>query len=404
VKAFLLAIVFFVSFTDAFSLGPWLKLWVIFTLAVIPLTLISVFRVGRISVSCYKGEDLLILLLFLALVISSFFRPSPLSLNYLFAYFFIFIICYLYLKGVFHNFISPRQLLKANFVGVYFVTFFVLLDFFCWFLLHIDLQEFIPRTRDPSAVYMRLFRRSYGFATEPTILAFYFNTLGVMAVWYAWYRLPIARHLRFFLVSLAFFAWLTTFSAVAFVALPVSFLISVVVTKFWNPFINYKVVMVFFCSVVITSAFMLLTLDDDSLHYVLPLYEKVTLQQVGEGARPERWMNDVQIISERPFLGQGLGFASSSGRGSSVNWYLFLTMEGGLISSVPIMLFIFVSYLRIASKKIPGQIWFMSAFLAGSIHLFAISAFFHPFLWFLLILYFVYSEKFDVNFSKKESA
>jgi len=242
----------------------------------------------------------------------------------------------------------------------------------------------MPRSRAASAVSMGTCRRSYGFSTEPTILAFYLNTLGVIGIWNLCESFQIKRLLKSLLVFSYIIAWLTTISAVALVALPFSLFVCYFLIKLRQPLFSKRGTFVAVVCCIMLCVSVPLTLSDKVTPYFAPIYHKLSLNQEKEGSRPQRWKSDLSVVSESPWTGQGLGYATSAGRGSSVNWYLFLTMEGGLISSLPAILFLFFSFIRIYFSQVPGKLWFMSAFMAGSIHLVTISAFFHPFLWTLL--------------------
>lgn len=181
-------------------------------------------------------------------------------------------------------------------------------------------------------------------------------------------------------------------TSVAIPALPFSLFLCFFLVILKKPAINKKSIY----GVAIVCVFiigMLPIYKKEVTYYFSPIYKKVTLQQESAGSRPIRWLHDLKLVSLSPIVGHGPGYASESGRGSSVNWYLFLTMEGGLISSVPVLLFMLFSFMRIYLSKIPGRLWFMSAFMAGAIHLAAISTFFHPFLWMLLIIFFTYDKQ-----------
>jgi hypothetical protein len=208
-KFLLYSLIFFVSFTDAFALSGWFKLWVIIVFLILPVSIIKILSKKKISVGCYVKEDILILVLFSGLILSTFVNFHDRSFNYLLAYIFVFGIFYLYLKLVFTNFSVYYKILAINSYAVILVASFSLFDFVLWYYFNFDIQSYIPRSRETGAIYLGMFRRSYGFATEPTILAFYFNTLGVIGVWYLWHRLNFTVFFKIVCTTICFLGCLT---------------------------------------------------------------------------------------------------------------------------------------------------------------------------------------------------
>ena len=99
---------------------------------------------------------------------------------------------------------------------------------------------------------------------------------------------------------------------------------------------------------------------------------------------------EIKVIAGDRITVTGVGSTNATGtRGSNINWYIFLTVEGGLLSSIPIMLFLVFSFVRIAYSRVPGKMWFLVGLTAGAVHFLAISTFFYPFLWILLIMFFL---------------
>lgn len=381
--------VFFISFTGAFALGEWAKLHVVLVSIIIPLSFVYISKKKTINIKCYKPEDLFIILMFIGLSLSSLISPNQKSFNYLLAYFFIFGASYLILKGVICNYCNYRKLLNVNTLSVIFVSSFAIIDFIGFYYFNFDIQSIIPRSRDASATYLGIFRRSYGFATEPTILALYFNTLGILAVWNLWKYMKCCNVAKFLFTLIFIGAWMSTFSAAGVASLLAGFLISF--SSLWlrvqKVHIYKRHLMLLILAMLILSTFSF-SFRGEIKSFTAPIIRKITLQK-GASVRMEQWRRGLSDIIENPVFGYGPGNTSVSGSVSNINWYIFLTVEGGLVSSLPIILFLIFSYIRIASSKVTGKIWFMTGFIAGSIHFMAISTFFHPFLWFFLIIFFL---------------
>jgi hypothetical protein len=301
---------------------------------------------------------------------------------------------FLILKGIFCNVVNWRKALNANTLGIIFVSLFVICEFCLEYFWRINIQEYIPRAREARATYLGVFSRSYGLATEPTILAFYFNTLGPIGMWnlYKWYHWN--RIWKRATVIVFIVAWVTTFSAAGLVFLPASIAISLGLITWKKDFEKIsvrKVLKVWLLIGLILTSFAFAQSKYKITRYALPLWHKISLQQTGY-TRAQKWNEGIESIKKHIILGQGLGARSESGRSSNINWYIFLAAEGGLISSAPILLFLFFTFIRIYQSNVKGKLWFMSGFLAGTMHLMVVSTFFHPFLWLLIILFFMSHE------------
>jgi len=378
--------IFFLSFTE-------LRLPILFLMIIVPIAFVRIISKQRISISCYKHEDILILLMFIGLLISTLVNTSIKSLNYILAYFFIFGVSYIFLKGVLYNFSDVKKLLNVNTFAVLFVAIFSVIDFVSFSFLNVDVQQIIPRSKEATATYMGgMFRRSYGFASEPTILALYFNTLGILGIWNLWKRTNIIKPSKILLTVIFLLAWISTFSAAGWGSFFISILISAALITLINmkkkkvtlSKKKLKIVALAMLSIIIIIPMY----QKEIKNFILPVYKKITLKEVAT-VRTAHWKWGFENIVESPVFGRGLGSTSEAGRVSTINWYIFLTMEGGLISSIPIILFMLFSYVRIFLSKVEGKFWFMSGFMAGSMHFFAISTFYYPFLWFFLIIFFM---------------
>ncbi len=395
------AYIFFASWTDSFSLSEKLPLHIVILGAIVVVFIIA-FLNGKKNLSrAYKPEDFLVILCFIGVCLSGLLNPNGKTVNYVIAYFAVFIIGYLLLKGIVAQNINWQTLLKINTIALIFVALFTIFEFLIEFLTGFDIQTFIPRENPARATYLLRFPRAYGFAHEPTILAFYFNTLGLIGLWKLWYWNSIGRvfhryWLKIPLTLIAIFAWLSTFSAAGFVFLPCSIILANCLKKRHNfsrtisPRLIFLVVL---SIVIVTILFSIVSLNifqsrEIINEYTDPLLTKVTLQDDKHvNIRVTAWITSLDNIRRSLVFGIGVGHQSDSGLNSSFNWYLFLMLEGGLISFLPIAVFLCISFLRIAMSNVQGKLWFMTGFLAGAMHLLVIATFYHPFLWILLILF-----------------
>lgn len=390
--------IFFASWSNAYKLGRYLpipNLLAIFLSIAFILYLLSVSLRIKFNYMQYRKEDLLLLLCLFMLSFSGILHLNEKTINYLLAYSFTFIISYLLLKGVFCKFVTAQNALKVNSIAILFVSLFLVVEFGLRYFFSFNIQDFIPRTVDAQATYLTIFNRSYGFSNEPTNVAMYLNILAPIGLWQLWmWRRKHKLILKLFLTFLVVFGWLTTFSAAAVVSLTVSMFLSVGLMWLCNPQSLFRLrtstILCFF--VVVVCVISIATNERISAtisEFAQPIIQKITLQRGGEGSRISRWQNDIQEIEARPVIGHGPGYRSSKLGSSSVNWYLFILLEGGIASLIPLLLFIGCSALRILNSFVPGKYFFLVGFLAGAIHLSAVSTFYDPFLWLLLILFYV---------------
>lgn len=408
----LYSLVFLLSFSSAFNLARWIPLWMlpcilIFTLAIISL-LSGKYKFPK---KAYVNEDYLLILLIIGVILSTTLNHHPRSNNYILAYTFIFGVLYLFFKGLFCKYCRYKTLLKINTLAVIFVTVFCLIDFLTYNFLGIDVQSWIPNTNERIATYavatLRV-RRSYGFSSEPTILALYFNTMGSLAIYSLWNTFQIREFLKWGFTAIFILAYLTTFSAAGFAGLIVAVPTCLLLIELQKPNLSRgrlrKSILVILLAIIVSFVYNL----DGIFDYFEGILGKVSLMEFGETTRTSNWMRDLSKIVESPIFGHGMGYLSSNNMVSSINWYIFLTLEGGLISSLPIISFIVLTFARIYSSSIPGKFFYMFGLLSGAIHYIAISTFFHPAYWILLIFYFVHRQAYgkvpiDVQTEKSES-
>jgi hypothetical protein len=395
------AYIFFASWTDSFSLGKNLPLHIVI-LGTIVVVFIIAFLNGKKNMSrAYKPEDFLVILCFIGVCLSGVLNPNGKTVNYVTAYFAVFIIGYLLLKGIVAQNINWQTLLKINTIALIFAALFTISEFLIEFLTGFDIQTFIPRENPARATYLLRFPRAYGFAHEPTILAFYFNTLGPIGLWNLWHWNSIGRvfyryWLKISLTLIAIFAWFSTFSAAGFVFLPCSLILANCLKKrhkFSRTISPRLLSLIVLIMVLVTVIFSMVSLNIFQFREIIneytdPILTKITLQDDKHvNMRVNAWINSLDNIPRSPVFGRGVGYQSDAGLNSSLNWYLFLMLEGGLISLFPIAVFLCTSFLRITVSNVQGKLWFMTGFLAGAMHLLVISTFYHPFLWILLIIF-----------------
>ncbi|SIR46716.1 hypothetical protein [Halanaerobium kushneri] len=388
--------VFTISWVDTFSLGDWFPLHVLIGSAIFFIFFIkTLLRNGKINFNVINVDDLFLLIAIFGMLTSSLFNSNIKSINYIMAYLYVFLIGYLSLKIIFFQTISFKSLLRFNFLGVLFVSIFSVIEFFLELFFKINIQTLLPRHKEAKAVYMGI-SRSYAFSPEPGVVAFYFTTLAPIAVWYLWSFSRIKKINKVLLSLIMLSGWLSTFSAAGLVFLPLSFFISTFIILFLNKKnITISKNRLMYIWILIIIIFILFYFNIDVIsYYFRGIYDKVTFRNISSGQdRLSRWVYGLNNIKDNLLFGTGLGNTSVQGRGSTTNWYMFLTLEGGIISSFPIFIFLLLSFIRIFKSNIKGKIFFLTGFIGGTMHFLVISTFQHSFLWLLLIIFSVYNEE-----------
>lgn len=398
-----LAYIFVISWTDTFSLGKWFPMHVVITIVIIPFFLLQVLQNEKLPRQSIKKEDTFIFLLIFTLFLGLLRNYSDKSINYIAAYILIFICEFIIIKLVIYKNVKLEKVLYTNFIAVVFVSIFVLLEFSLNHFLNINIQEFLPRTRVNSATYLRIYTRSYGLATEPGVLAFYYNTMGVLAIGYLWTKSNTLKYKKIIFTTLILLAFFTTFSSAGFTFILLAIAIVKVLNLIKNPNKNIKLNKIITFSIIVFSIFFLIAINSSIVlqiqEFITPIINKVTLGDNVHSAsdRVSRWVASVDNIKENPILGKGLGSTSVSGVGSSTNWYLFLAMESGVLALIPVILFIISTFIRMLKSKHKNKAFYLTGFIAGCMHLTVMSTFYHPFLWFLIVMF-----NFDNDSSKNK--
>lgn len=384
-----LAYIIFVCWMSTFALGPWLRIPTILAIAVAVSAGLSAVVSMRLTLPRIFGvEDAFIGVGIVALMLVTLVHGATTqSFGYISAYFFVFGVQYLFLKAAFASVVTAREVLWANVIGVCVVCCYVLLETFAQSVIGFDIQSVLPRSREASAYYASQIRRAYGPTTEPTMLALYFNTLGPLAIHTVW---ETNRRMGIAFGVIAILCWSATWSAagVACLLLGLGSVAVIYAFRSVNRLIKTLVTSTVAAAIIITILVMPGVQRTVST-YSATLIEKITLspERRTSGSRETRWIEDWAVFADNALIGVGLGENLSESRGSSTNWYLYLAVQGGIVSVLPFVLFIAGSYLRIIRSSIRERWVVMISFIAGATHFLTASVFFHPYLWLLIAIF-----------------
>lgn len=411
ISLLLYSYIVFASWGGAFALGPWFPIHVLVLLSAFVLSIPRILTDRKFPKGIYRFEDIFICLGLAGIAVSGILHPNEKTLNYLGAYFYIFGIGYLALKFLLYKNTSMDKLFTVNMVTVLFIAAFAAVEVMSGYFLGFDIQTVIPRDRPAGAIYNGVLLRAYGFATEPGTVAFYFNTLGILALWKLWDYKSAHGFLKAFLTGLLALAWICTFSAGGFAFLAVSVIIVLAVrscdatitkkkvlattssnncrqpTRDYRPAWNKLAIL----AALLLTVYLIGEHSKLVKYAIEPIVEKVTLQT--DEVRLTHWNYAIDNMFENPFFGKGIGYLSSRGEGSSHNWYLFLALEGGFIAAACFVLFLICTFMRILQSKITLKYWFMAGFLAAGLGFLTFSAIHDPFPWILIAIFNVVEQK-----------
>ena len=399
------AIFFFASWTHAYSIGPY---------ATIPNVLIGVclvlFFVGRAGAQEHpiikiRSEDLSLLVFVAITVVSCVAFSNSKTTNYLFAYLFSFVFFAIVVREIIVEFGSSVGLLNANLAGIVFVSIFTIAEFFLNVFLQFDVQDYVVRTTPADALYF-IFPRVYGFSEEPTYLAWYYNTLGPVGMVYLWTTCRVSAVLRTSVTFIFICGYVLTFSAAG----PIFLLLAAVVAGVAQLFQisshrfgkrSSRAVVTSFGLVLSTLViFVFFSSNLDGLpvsEFFDRILEKITLSQSNVDARAPKWSVDLARSLSQPLLGQGPGYLSSVNQHSSLNLFIFVALEQGVIAAAALLLFYLSVGMRIWMAKIPYKKAILTGYCAGVFHLFTMTQHYHPCLWLLIALAYLMRKENEVS-------
>lgn len=324
--------IFFLSWSSVLRVSDWAPLPLVLLLMTVLFLFggcLVRFSSGKpIALSLYPFDWLIMIGLFL-MTIFVIFIPTANGGNYWLAYVVVFG-SYLLLLIFGCRALDIGMILRANYYGINFVCVFIVLEVIGRMVTGNNIFEWIPRTREATAIVTVGMSRAYGLSTEPTQVGNYFCSFFPFAVYYASRYTQFNIKIYIFLLS---FAAVLTFSAAMFVVGISSLCLYFMLVKDKVDFLRNSLWVLFAAAVGIVVLVTYLDLSDILLGALSSVTDKVSLQSTGKSNSArllllEAGLND---IANSPLFGIGLGTASSKGLGSNINWYVFLAVEAGLI-------------------------------------------------------------------------
>ncbi|MCG9563276.1 hypothetical protein L1D28_16950 [Vibrio chagasii] len=372
-ELFISLYLFVISWNGVLSNSELLTPYVIASLLVIICALVFLIPNGMPgSFKAFRKSDMFLALFLISLFGVSIFNYTDKTINYLFAYIYVFVILYFIILFLTSNFYSFKLMVSWLYRGVLFVSIFVLVEF-SLNLLGFSLYEIIPRVGNEADALYGSFNRAYAFSLEPGVLAAYLVILGPISV-ISYFGLKSSMGLWLSLLILLV-AILLTFSAYAFVCLVVYAFVVILFNKNRLP-------MILLCIIIAISSNYL------APELLQPLFKKITFS--GGGSVLERHDGLLRAFDALEYVlvgGVGLGYEASLGESSYKNLYLTVLAESGLFVAILFYLFITLSFFEILISKVNNKPIYISAYICGCIFFAMVSNFQYPFLITLLILF-----------------
>lgn len=380
-RAIIFSFLFFLSFSSAFALNEYLRLYVVFSFALVLFALFKLIRLGRVpkisaSINIAIASSICFVL-YLWLI--SIFLVRDSALIYLIVYTFFYVILF-YAFAILLKIYGLPKLLKYNAISVMLISYFVIFDFVLIYYFVFDVQAYIPRIGPvPDATVLGVFRRAYGFSNEPTNLSAYLVAMGGVAIYY-WIKFKIRFSLCYSIVVMV--ALFLTFSGSALGGLAIALIVVCFAYLFIMPFIFNK--QIFSLFVVI----FLIALAASFSDAVSDVASKFFVPGEGFGSgRGENWKYFWELSVANNFLPNGLGSSGDAGI-FPINTYLMILFEGGVIGLALKLIFVFFPLLMLVKSKLPhfDKIFLLILYIACFAQLGAFDTFYYPYA-ILLVLF-----------------
>ena len=334
------------------------------------------------------NEDRLIILFIILLSFSALINPNSKSINYVLAYFQVFVICFLLTRSIIIKKLSLRTILNTNTAAVCIASAFIVIEFTLRIFFLFDIHDYIPSYKEKSmAVVTEGIYRATGFGTEPTQTGFYLCALGPIAIWNLYKNININNKLKHLLVFFIILSLIFLFSVSSYLVIFLTTLMFILLRWKWR----LKIFLRFLFSLLLIV--FLISLYEPLYLIVLDILEtiwgKMTFSGDGTStnARTNLLLKGLERIYEYPIFGIGIGFSSSIDEASSINWYVFLMSEAGIPISMVLFSYMIIQLIRIYKSNIDARNPLLFGAFAGSAYLGTLSTFFYPNLWFVYIIY-----------------
>jgi O-antigen ligase len=235
-------------------------------------------------------------------------------------------------------------------------------------------------------IYAGKFVRARSFIEESGFFALYLNLLGPIAIY--WTAKSYSRILLFFVSTLFVVSFIVTFSTAGIFSLLISsmltsayFISDKIIKKELSSYIIFKGIIIIS---IIFAIFIIVSFQMPEL--LMPIVNKIFITDTSEGSRLARWERSIQHFIDSPIIGIGPGEVSVKYGTGTVNWYLEMLTENGLIAFLIMFSFMVIIYFRIIFLLDEIKFVYFLCFTNGIIHYTFISNYWYPWIWLIILL------------------
>jgi hypothetical protein len=375
-------------FSSTFALTPVLPVYLVY------LVLFSIKETLYRRVFFRLDYEDIIALFFLFLVFLSFaineifiFQSDAVRVGSLLAYCTTIFYFYLFVKWALSSFLQNNPfyvLLSYIYIATYIVVTFVIVEFV--------LKNVFALSFDGSATALG-FYRAYGLTSEPGHTAMF---LEIMAPLAAYFLILKEKRVQLFLL-LSSLALIFTFSAAAFVIVPlavfISFLLLILAGKKIGVYfykLTFLIIALFVILVFLSYFLELLTFSD----LASQVMGKLSTDNGSAYSRVRRLEEFYEVFVNANvvniLIGYGPGAYKNLAIDSVISLYPNLLLETGLIGLATFVLFLLVIFRKILKISGGPQFFFLVSFLSAVMHFFIVANYWYPWFWFLSALILAY--------------
>lgn len=387
-------------FSFAFALSPAIPIYLVYLVFFSMKELVLKKIVFRLAY-----EDIVILsflyLAFVSFVINEIFifQSGTFKVGHLLAYCVTICYFYLFVKWMIISFFRDNSLcllLSYIYMATYIVVIFVIVEFFLKNTFAVSFDGILPRP-STSAMDARAlgFFRAYGLSSEPGHTAMF---IEIMAPLGAYFLILKKRYTQLFLfLSLSLLSLIFTFSAAAFVILPLAIFMSLLLFVFTGKMLKRFFYKFFLYIVSFLVIVFLLSYFLDTLFFLdlgKQVMGKLSADNSSASARLERLEGFYTVFYNADIvnvlIGYGPGAYKNLAIDSVISLYPTLLLETGLIGLVIFSLFLLSVFLKIFKKSGEIKFFFFISFFSATMHFLIISNYWYPWFWFLSSLILAY--------------
>lgn len=399
---------------SAFAFTNILSFSLIFAVLSFSLMLISILKAGKFPQG-FLGFDLLITLLFLFIVLFSYFINgwgNAKSLNHTIAYLATFLLFYVSIKFTLFNISDSNKIFKNVLLLITYATIvsavYANVEFISSNIFGVNLNDYIPRPNEDQTFYdatvLGIFYRARGFAAESGHFTFMMEQFSPLAVYFMYFSgfCKWKKIVKVIIIFLIVSSFIFAVSTASFVIIPVAiFLASVIHLRRIFAYIKRHTTK-FFLTTAIVSIIVL------SFNYFFSVYALIILsitEKMDSGLDYRQANIDFffkkffQFDITQQLIGAGpagvliLGYDMTN---AILNLYYSISFELGFLGFFLFILLLFYFIFHLATIKSRIGFFLLISIFSGMMHYYFISNFWYPWFWFVAAFGIFYCKRFFI--------